>query len=548
MEGKTNNNSGVPFNKQFTVRAVIIGCLGCAILSMSSMYVALRLGSSPFPIIFVSLVSMFALKLAGNTNLNEINVTHTIMSAGSLTAVGLAFTLPGIYMLNPEAEVDIIKLLLVVLFAVILGMIFTAVIREYFVVKQGLPFAMGMAGAATVKAGDVGGKKTTTLFVSLLGSGIFTTLRDGVALFPATFFSKTMMSYGSYGGVWFSPMLMGIGYIVGPILCIVWFLGGCIGDLGILIGGVKFGLWNSATASAIKSSLGIGIMLGCGIGIIVKGILPKAKEIFGPMFDKKQMGTCFIPLNWVPICLAAIVLVLTVVCDVGVVASIILILGVWLTTSMSAQAVGQTGVNPCEVFGMLVMIAAKAFSPSLGETGTFFIAIAATIASAMVGDVMNDFKSGYILHTDPKAQWIGECIGGVLGAFVSVAVFYVILKAYGASSFGNPEMFVAPQAAAVVSMVGGIPHVPAFVIGLVIGFALYCLNLPIMTLGLGVYVPFYLSITVLIGGIIALIVKKYFKQWQDSEQDMAVAAGVLGGESVVGVVIALVQSMKFIIG
>ena len=78
--------------------------IGATILTMSSMYVALKLGALPWPIIFVALVSMFALKLMGNTNINEINVTHTAMSAGAMTAGGLAFTIPGIYMLNPEAE------------------------------------------------------------------------------------------------------------------------------------------------------------------------------------------------------------------------------------------------------------------------------------------------------------------------------------------------------------------------------------------------------------------------------------------------------------
>lgn len=68
------------FKEQFTVRGMVIGSIGAAILTMSSMYVALKLGALPWPIIFVALVSMFCLKLLGNTNINEINVTHTVMS------------------------------------------------------------------------------------------------------------------------------------------------------------------------------------------------------------------------------------------------------------------------------------------------------------------------------------------------------------------------------------------------------------------------------------------------------------------------------------
>lgn len=90
------------FREQFTVRGMIIGAIGAIILTMSSMFVALKLGALPWPIMFVALVSMFALKALGNSNINEINVTHTAMSAGAMVAGGLAFTLPGIWMLNPD--------------------------------------------------------------------------------------------------------------------------------------------------------------------------------------------------------------------------------------------------------------------------------------------------------------------------------------------------------------------------------------------------------------------------------------------------------------
>jgi uncharacterized oligopeptide transporter (OPT) family protein len=135
------------FAEQFTLRAVIIGCLGCAVLTMSSMYVALKLGALPWPIIFVALTSMFLLKLLGRTNLNEINVTHTIMSAGAMTAGGLAFTVPGVFMLDKDARLDMLELLLVVLGGVVLGLIFTAPVRKYFVVTKALAYPMGRAAA-----------------------------------------------------------------------------------------------------------------------------------------------------------------------------------------------------------------------------------------------------------------------------------------------------------------------------------------------------------------------------------------------------------------
>jgi uncharacterized oligopeptide transporter (OPT) family protein len=209
---------------------------------------------------------------------------------------------------------------------------------------------------------------------------------------------------------------------------------------------------------------------------------------------------------------------------------------------MSAQMVGQTGINPMEVFGIIVLLAAKAAS-SIGQTEAFFVAAIVAVACGLAGDVMNDFKAGHILHSDPKAQWLAEVIGGIIGAFVSIGVFYVILTAYGPTAFGNPEMFVAPQASAVAAMVGGIPHMTSFIIGLIAGCVLYILNFPVMTLGLGVYLPFYLSLTAFIGGALKFLVQKFAPQFDKGGNGMIIAAGLLGGEAVIGVVIALIQAI-----
>jgi uncharacterized oligopeptide transporter (OPT) family protein len=548
MEEKSINYAK-SFKEQLTVRGIVIGCIGSVVLTMSSMYVALKLGALPWPIIFVALVSMFFLKLLGNTNINEINVTHTIMSAGAMTSGAVAFTLPGIFMLNPEATINVLQIILIVLGGVILGLIFTALMRRYFVETQDLPYAMGQAAAETVMVGDEGGKKSLALFLSLGIAGIFTFIRDGLPAFfakapiPANILSEKMGTYGSLAGIWLSPMMIAVGYIIGPVAIGVWFLGALLGDFGVLFGGVELGLWDSTVAASIKSSLGIGLMVGTGLGIIVKGILPKAKEIFGPMFSKNAMGGGFVDLRWSPIAMVLLAAVFATVCNMGVIASIITILGVWLATAMSSQVVGQSGVNPMEVFGVIILIAAKAVS-SVGQTEAFFVAAIVAIACGLVGDVMNDFKAGYILKSNPKAQWIGESIGGIIGAFVSVGVFYAILTAYGPEAFGNPEMFIAPQAGMVAAMVGGIPHMTSFIIGLVVGCILYMVKFPVMTLGLGVYLPFYLSATAFVGGALRFIVQKAAPDYEKSGNGLIIASGVLGGEAVIGVIIAIVQAVQ----
>lgn len=534
------------FKEQFTLRGMIIGSIGTIILTTSSMYVALKLGALPWPIIFVALVSMFSLKLLGRTNINEINVTHTAMSAGAMVAGGLAFTLPGIWILDPNAKVGILPLLCITVGGVILGLIFTALIRKYFVETKALPYPMGQAAAETLIIGDEGGKKSIVLFLSMGLAAVFTFIRDWFAgkIIPAIVtLNQGLITKGVACQLWLSPMLIAVGYIIGPLYLFVWFIGAIIGDFGIVIAGVHWGLFDLNEAMGIKTSLGIGVMVGTGLGIIVKGILPKAKEIFGPMFTKGNRDNSIISLRWAPMVMILLAFIFTYAANINFIASIITILGVWLATSMSSQVVGQSGINPMEVFGMIVLLAAKV-ATHLGQVEAFFVAAIVAVACGLVGDVMNDFKAGHILKTNPKAQWLAEVMGGLIGAVVAVGVLFIILKAYGTHSFGNNGYFIAPQAGAVAAMVGGIPNVTAFIIGLVAGVILYIINFPVMTLGLGIYLPFYLSATAFIGAILKFFVQKFAPEWDKKGTGLIIASGLLGGEAVIGVVIALIQAIQ----
>ena len=173
------------------------------------------------------------------------------------------------------------------------------------------------------------------------------------------------------------------------------------------------------------------------------------------------------------------------------------------------------------------------------------MAAVVAVACGLVGDVMNDFKAGHILDTDPKAQWLAEVVGGLIGVVASVCILFVILKAYGPSAFGS-EMFPAAQASAVAAMVGGIAHMPAFVIGFIVAAVLYCVNFPVITLGLGVYLPFYLSATAAVGGAIRFVADKLAPKFEAEGRGTIIASGLLGGESIVGVVIAMYYAYQII--
>ena len=91
---------------QLSFAGILIGCIGCVIITASSVYTALKMGALPWPTIFTSITALVLLRALGHTSLNEANITQVIMSAGSMVAGGLAFTIPGIWILGLADEVS----------------------------------------------------------------------------------------------------------------------------------------------------------------------------------------------------------------------------------------------------------------------------------------------------------------------------------------------------------------------------------------------------------------------------------------------------------
>ncbi len=532
MKKQSPGHHPTRFKEQFTWRAVLFGALGSVVISTSSMYVALRMGALPWPTIFVAILSLTLLKTLGKTNINEINVTHTAMSAGGMVAGGLAFTIPGIWMLDKTARIDILPLLVVTLSGVILGVIFVAVLRPHFIEAEKLPFPVGVAAAETVLAGDEGGGKARWLFGSLGVSAVFTALRDKWSLIPGAWAPPGLWARHIQFGVWLSPMAVGIGYIIGPLFTGTWFLGAALSYFLFIPIAVNRGFLTLEAASAIRESFGIGMIVGSGAGVLLKGVLPKAREIFSPLFG----GTGDINLKKMPLLLIVVVLALSTLADLGFVPTLITVVGVWLTTAMAATLSGQTGIDPMETFGIIVLLAVKLVSAPAPQTA-FFIAAVVAVACGLAGDNLQDFKAGYILKTAPKAQIYAELIGGIVGAAVSVGVLFVLHQAYGA--MGSGTEFPAPQASAVAAMVSGLFNTPAFLTGLVLGILLYWFNIPGMTIGIGIYLPMVISSAAGLGGLLRVITNH---KWPDfNPRAQLISSGFLGGEGVTGVLLAIIQ-------
>lgn len=544
---------------QLSVAGILIGCVGCVIITASSVYTALKMGSLPWPTIFTSITALVLLRAVGRTSLNEANITQVIMSAGSMVAGGVAFTIPGVWMLGLADSVSFGEMLAVALAGTLLGLVCTALIQRHFVEESDLEYPIGTAAAETLLASRAGGSMGKKLFGSMALAGLWCIARDVLALMPSLVAQVPVP--GVAFGIQNSPMRWAVGFLAGRRSIIYWAVGAVLGWFGIVAGGNALGLWDISTAQGVVSSLGMGLMMGSGAGVVVRDIvMPMVRRASASRdlaaspsegvregrTDRDGFLSRFISrydAGVLALMAASAALIVCFVLGLGPVVAIAVTLLAFVTAIMSAQSVGQSGIDPMEIFGLIVLLFVAAFSEAT-QVQLFFVAGVIAVACGLAGDVMSDFKTGQIIGTSPRSMWFGQAIGALLGTFVAVAVMVALVSAYGPGAFGGQDaMFVAAQAQVVATMVSGIPSVPAFVVGLVAGAVLYCLGIPSMMLGLGVYLPFYMSISTVLGAIVRwaydrVCASRGMDREAAEETGVVVASGVLGGESIVGVVIA----------
>ena len=561
---------------QLSVAGILIGCVGCVIITASSVYTALKMGSLPWPTIFTSITALVLLRAVGRTSLNEANITQVIMSAGSMVAGGLAFTIPGVWILGVADEVSVGEMLGVALAGTLLGLVCTAVIRRRFVEESDFEYPIGTAAAETLLASRDGGATGKRLFGSMAAAGIWCVARDVLGFIPSLVGQLGVP--GVAMGLQLSPMRWAVGFLAGRRSIIWWAIGAAVGWLGIVAGGTALGLADVPTAQGIVSSLGMGLMMGSGAGVVVKDVvLPLARRhVFARAHDgagdagsvsplrtvlsshggatgaSGSCGTCgetapaspapTAPRGLLALMIAAAALVLGIVLRLEPAVCVVIVALSFVTAAMSAQSVGQSGIDPMEIFGLIVLLFVAAFSAST-QVQLFFVAGVIAVACGLAGDVMSDFKTGQIIGTDPRVLWVGQAIGALLGTVVAVAAMVALVAAYGTDAFGTDALFVAAQANVVATMVAGVPSAPAFAAGLAAGCALYLAGIPAMMVGLGVYLPFYMSFSTVVGAVMRWVYDRVAAaRGADAdaaeEAGVVVASGVLGGESIVGVIIA----------
>jgi putative OPT family oligopeptide transporter len=208
---------------------------------------------------------------------------------------------------------------------------------------------------------------------------------------------------------------------------------------------------------------------------------------------------------------------------------------------------------------------------------TLLIAAIVASSAAIAGDVMQDLKTGHMLGATPKRQQVAEIIGVLTGAVVIGPVLSLLHDAFRISQTAcqmNPlpsdptcsKALFAPQAELIGAIVqgafGGDLNIQMVVLGAAIAVALIRLNMPVMSVAIGIYLPLGLSVPIMAGGIISHVLlrsahlrvdgmlrevpseraEKAAKEVEN--RGVLIGAGFIAGESIMGVLIAILIVAK----
>ena len=523
-----------------TFPAVFIGIVGAILVSASSFYIVLKFGALPWPTIMVTLLSMITLKFFKRTDNKEITITHTIMSAGSMVAGGVAFTVPAYIILGGKlSDINQYLLCITILLGSIAGSFLSYIFRSKLIEEEKLEFPIGEAAYNLVKSGENMENIRYVAFGTLFSS-IIALFRDfSFSKGKPPFIPALLSLKNGLLSLYVSPLLVGIGYVLGFVNTFVWFLGGAV---IVFIGEPLAKIFKLNDFAIMKNSFGMGFMIGIGIAVILKIIFSNKSK------NEKNNQNIFKKLSFLSI-FSMIVIIL--IYKLSIFLALVLILISILCTIIAGYSTGKTGVNPMEIYAIITILLISflnkilnglnifgiKFSADLTTLTLFLLACIIAVACGLSGDILNDFKSGYKMNVNPKDQLVGELIGSIVSSFVITFLFFVFFRIY--KNIGPVENtdLIALQASIVATVINGIPFLGIFFAGLIFGMVLSLLNLPVLTFGIGIYVPFYLTSTVFLGGLISYFANRRSKKLHSNL--LLLSNGLMSGEAIVGVILSV---------
>jgi OPT family oligopeptide transporter len=226
---------------------------------------------------------------------------------------------------------------------------------------------------------------------------------------------------------------------------------------------------------------------------------------------------------------------------------------------VACRATGETDITPIGAMGKVTQLFYGVTLPANPVANLMTAGVTAGAATSSA-DLLTDLKSGYLLGANPRKQFIAQSWGIVAGTLVVVPMWYVLVpdaSSIGASSkaFPAPAAEVWASVSKLLSQGLSAMHptvLTGMVVGAILGVVLTLAEqfspavirkwLPSATgLGLACVINFSDSLAFFIGAVIAWAWQKYNAKQAD-ELLVPVASGIIAGESILGIGIALAQA------
>jgi len=601
---------------ELTVRAILLGLVLGALMTAANTYLGLYIGmtvsaSIPAAVMSMLLLRMFRFK---DVSILENNIVQTMTSAGESLAAGIIFTMPALLVMG--REMDTLTTFIVAILGGILGTIFTITLRRVFIVEEALLYPEGIACEEVLVAGEKGGSQLIVILYALGLGALYGWMVKGFKLTQAKVeVAVEIVGVRVYSALDYSLSLVAVGWIVGLNIASYIFFGAVLGVFILTpIYGMTYG-WPVDTdmAHGFKTLwsthirfVGVGCMVVGGLWTLIdmrKTISSGLKKALKSGLTESEISTIRteqdIPMNRAFIGLV-VVAVLTFIfywwktgsLTLAIVGAIFLAITAFFFSAVAGYIAGVVGSSNSPVSGMtiatlmatslVVWIVGGIFLNMKQDElmyATLIIASVVAVNAAIAGDVMQDLKTGYLVGATPWKQQTAELVGVIVGAIVAPLTLTILNEAFRITPTycaANPHpvtgcsnVLEAPQAEIIGTLIegifGGTVNTPMIGLGvivaaIIIGSRWYLgksgPTLPIMSIAIGMYLPFYLSATIFLGGVLNHLVTRTAHlrvdgslAGQPSEKAVKsgkelvsrgtlLSAGLIAGEALMGVVVA----------
>ncbi|AKT36922.1 OPT family oligopeptide transporter [Chondromyces crocatus] len=577
---------GVP---QLTVRAVLSGMVIGAIMCLSNLYVVLKTGWSLGVTVTACILAYALFRALRSVNLTrgefsmlENNAMGSVASAaGYMTGGGNMAAIPALLMLTgtrPDSG------WMFAWFAVIAALgVFAAIpIKRQLINIEALPFPTGTATAETIRSmHGAHGKsdKARMLGWTALVGAIVAFFRDAKAAWiPFNLPKSIHLPFGWRGhsaadwtmSIDGSLILVGAGALMGFRTGWSLLLGAIITYGMIAPALLEQGVIAVASYKAIVQWTlwpGAAILLSSGllsfafqwrsVARSFSGLIALVRPNRGPVVED-PLADIECPSWWFPAGFLALgpimVFLMAYLFGIpwwaGIVAlPLALIMGV-----VAARVTGETDVTPTKALGPVTQLVYGGLVPGnvpaniMGANVTGGVGLHAA-------DLLTDLKSGYLLGANPRQQLFAQLFGVLAGAAVVVPAFNLLIPsvdALGSAEFPAPAVQVwAGVSKALTAGLSGLE--PTAKIGIVVGLALGAILtlaeryaspkvrafIPTASgLGIALVVPGANAIAMFLGALIAELVRRRRADLAEGAT-VPVASGLIAGESIMGIVVAM---------